>query len=255
MADAAVLAATLRALHHSDEPLVLANVWDAGTARIVEQAGFPAVATSSAAVAEARGSADHEAMPADTAFAAVAEITRAVAIPVTADMESGYGLAPADFVARLLQAGAVGCNFEDSDHAQPGQLRDADEQAQRIAALRAAGDIVVNARVDTFLLQIGSPAEQLAEGIRRARLYLDAGADCVYPIGLADEDVVAEFVQAVAAPVNILARPGAPSLDRLRGLGVRRISVGSGFYRQAMKAFTEAVTAYRDDARQTGSNS
>jgi 2-methylisocitrate lyase-like PEP mutase family enzyme len=238
----------LRSLHFGDTPLVLPNVWDPGSARVVEQAGFPAVATSSGAVANARGFEDHEHMPADVAFAAVAEIARSVSVPVTADMEAGYGLAPDEFVERLVDAGAVGCNFEDSDHRRPGELRDAEEQAERIAGLRAAAQgldvgIVINARVDTFLLQAGSVDEQLAEGVRRARLYLDAGADCVYPITLTDDALIGAFVQESPGPVNILLFRNAPPIPRLRELGVRRVSVGGGLYRTAMKAFTEAVAA------------
>jgi 2-methylisocitrate lyase-like PEP mutase family enzyme len=230
-------------LHHGDDMLVLPNVWDAGGALLAEQAGFPAVATSSAAVARARGYEDGQDMPADIAFAAVAEISRPVAIPVTADMESGYGLDPADFAARLLAAGAAGCNYEDSDHSRPGELLDADGQAARIAAVRAASaDLVINARVDTFVLGVDNAFD---EGVRRARLYLDAGADCVYPITLSDDAVIGAFVQAVSAPVNIYLHRGAPSLDRLRKLGVRRVSVGSGLYRTAMKAFTAGLDELR----------
>jgi 2-methylisocitrate lyase-like PEP mutase family enzyme len=237
------LAQALRSLHDGDRPLVLANVWDPGSARIVAGRGAAAIATSSAAVAEANGHADHEQMPAQVAFQAVAAIVAAVpGLPVTADMEAGYGLAPAEFGERLLATGAVGCNYEDSDHASPGQLRAADEQAGRIAALRAAAPhLVINARVDTFLLQADSVDEQLAEGVHRSRLYLDAGADCVYPIGLADEAVIDAFIQQVSGPVNILSRRGAPSIDRLAQLGVRRVSMGSGLYRTAMKAFTAAL--------------
>jgi 2-methylisocitrate lyase-like PEP mutase family enzyme len=227
---------TLRALHHGPDMLVMPNAWDAGTALAVQQAGFPAVATTSAGVARARGYEDGEHMPVDLAFAAVAEITRPLSIPVTADMESGYGLEPALFAARLRGTGAVGCNYEDTDHATGGQgLLDADEQAQRIATLRGAdADVVINARVDTFARH---HPDAYAEGVRRARLYLDAGADCVYPITLSDEAMIGEFVQAVSAPVNIYWHSQAPSLDRLRALGVRRLTVGSGLHRKTMQAF------------------
>ena len=230
-----------RALHNGDRLLLLANVWDAGGARIVEQSGYPAVATSSAAVALSHGYEDHEQMPADVAFAAVAEIARAVDVPVTADMESGYRLAPAEFAARLLDAGAVGCNYEDSDHAAPGSLLDAEFHAERIAVLAEAG-VVVNARVDTFVVQ---REDAFDEGVRRARLYREAGAACVYPIVLGDEALIESFVAAVDAPVNILLRHGAPSVGRLRQLGVRRASVGSGFYRVAMQAFAAEVEALK----------
>jgi 2-methylisocitrate lyase-like PEP mutase family enzyme len=236
----------LRDLHHGEQPLVLANVWDPGTARIVAGMGFSAVATSSAAVAEAQGYADHEEMPADIAFAAVAAIAAAVEVPVTADMESGYGLAPTEFAERLLATGAVGCNYEDSDHTRPGTQRPADEQAARLAAVRAAAGeaLVINARVDTFLLQTGG----VDDAVARARLYLEAGADCVYPITLSDDAVIAAVVEQVPGPVNILLWPAAPPLARLVELGVRRISVGSGLYRQAMKAFTTGLDALRTDS-------
>jgi 2-methylisocitrate lyase-like PEP mutase family enzyme len=250
MATLAEQAQRLRSLHFGDDMLVLPNAWDAGTARTVAEAGFPAVATSSAAVARARGFEDHEAMPVPVAFGAVAEIAAVLDVPVTADMESGYGLDPAEFVERLLGAGAVGCNYEDSDHARPGELRDAGEQAGRIAGLRAAAEvagvgIVINARIDTFVRQLGTVDEQLAEGVRRARLYFDAGADCVYPITLADDAVIDAFLQEVGGPVNILMTPRAPSLLRLGQLGVRRVSFGSGLYCSAMDAFAGRVEEIR----------
>jgi 2-methylisocitrate lyase-like PEP mutase family enzyme len=226
---------TLRALHHGDDMLVLPNAWDAGTALAVQQAGFPAVATTSAGVARSRGYEDGEQMPADMAFAAVAEMARVLSVPLTADMESGYGLDAADFAERLRAAGAAGCNYEDTDHATGG-LRPADEQAGRIAGLRQAdAEVVINARVDTF---VRHHPDAMNEGIRRARLYLDAGADCVYPITLSDEAMIGEFVQAVSAPVNIYWHSHAPSLDRLRALGVRRVTFGSGLHHKTMRAFT-----------------
>jgi 2-methylisocitrate lyase-like PEP mutase family enzyme len=180
--DLVARARRLRELHAGPELLVLPNVWDAATARTVAAAGFPAVATSSGAVALSLGYADHEQAPPGEMLAAVARVVRAVDVPVTADVESGYGWPAAELVDRLATAGAVGCNLEDTDHAAGG-LRDADTQAERIAAVRAAAaasgtDLVVNARVDTFL-HPGDPAAQLDEGIRRARRYLEAGADCV----------------------------------------------------------------------------
>jgi 2-methylisocitrate lyase-like PEP mutase family enzyme len=234
-----VSAAALRALHAGPALLVLPNAWDAASARAVAKAGFPAVATSSGAVARTLGYRDGEAMPADEAFAAVARIARAVDVPVTADIEGGYGLPPADVAERLLAAGAVGCNVEDTDHRGDDVLVDAERQAERIAALRgAAGDgLVVNARIDTYAWGI----DDFGDTVRRARLYLDAGADCVYPIMLADEATIAAFVAEVQAPVNIYARPEAPSLARLAEIGVRRASFGSGLFQAAHDAFKEAL--------------
>ncbi len=176
-----------RALHHAPEVLVLPNPWDVATARIVEAAGFPAVATSSAAVAGSLGHPDDDTMDPDVAFAAVRRIADAVAVPVTADLEGGYQLGPDELVERLLAAGAIGCNLEDTDHHGPGVLVDIDVQAERLAAIRAASraagvEIVINARTDAHARGLGEPAEQIDEMIRRGRRYLEACADCVYPI-------------------------------------------------------------------------
>jgi 2-methylisocitrate lyase-like PEP mutase family enzyme len=228
--------ALLRDLHHRDAPLVLPNAWDAASARLVEAAGFPAVATGSAAVAASLGYEDNERAPVDEMLAAAGRICRGVAVPVTVDVEAGYGLAPAELAGRLVATGAAGFNLEDTDHRANG-LVDAELQATRIAELREAADLVVNARVDVFIREWGEPEARLDEAVRRARLYVDAGADCVYPIWLADEGVIAQLVDRVGAPVNVLYRPGAPSLRRLAELGVRRISLGPGLHRA-----TEAAT-------------
>ncbi|TVT24160.1 isocitrate lyase/phosphoenolpyruvate mutase family protein, partial [Amycolatopsis rhizosphaerae] len=200
-------AAALRALHVPGRPVLLPNVWDADTARLVEEAGYPVVATSSVAVAAALGYPDGEQAPAGEMFAAAARIARAVSVPVTVDAESGYGLPAPEFVARLLDTGAVGCNLEDTDHAL-GRVRPIAEQADRLAAVRAAaGDaLVINARIDLFLRAEDQRAV-LPEAVERARAYLDAGADCVYPILVRSADVLAEFVKAVS--------PGAVNGNRL----------------------------------------
>ncbi|HEY7731307.1 MAG TPA: isocitrate lyase/phosphoenolpyruvate mutase family protein [Gaiellaceae bacterium] len=229
-------AALLRSLHHGEAPLVLPNAWDAASARLVEAAGFPAVATGSAAVAASLGYEDNERAPVDEMLAAAERMCRAVSVPVTVDVEAGYGLAPAELGTRLVAAGAAGCNLEDTDHGAGG-LVDAELQATRLAALREAGDLVVNARVDVFIREWGEPEARVDEAVRRARLYVDAGADCVYPIWLVEEDAIAQLVDRAGAPVNVLYRPGAPSLRRLAELGVRRVSLGPGLHRA-----TEAAT-------------
>ncbi|MEA3077266.1 MAG: hypothetical protein QOF60_2174 [Actinomycetota bacterium] len=230
----------LRQLHRGPDLLVLPNAWDAASARAVEAAGFPVVATSSHAVAAALGFDDHNSMPADEAFAAVARVARAVGVPVTADIEAGYGLAPAELVERLVAAGAVGCNLEDTDHATGG-LVDTARQADFLAAVRdacrAAGvDIVLNARVD-------ATADAIDDGIERALAYVAAGADCVYPIRLADEASIARFVSAVGAPVNIMVSPSAPPLATLHRLGVARASLAGGLFRVAQKAIADHLQA------------
>lgn len=231
---------SLRALHVPGKPLVLPNAWDAASARAVVAAGFPAVATTSGGVAEALGYEDGERADAQEMFAAAARVAKSVDVPVTVDAEGGYGMEAGEFVDALLAAGAAGCNFEDTDH-KHGGLVDRSRQAERIAAIRQAASsrgygLVVNARVDLFLGDHGqSPDEHLVDGIERARAYLDAGADCVYPIFLQDETAIGRFVESVAAPVNILATPNAPSHPRLAELGVARISYGSSIQRRLLR--------------------
>ncbi|MGY0008098.1 isocitrate lyase/PEP mutase family protein [Micromonospora sp. I033] len=242
-------ATALRALHRPREPLILPNAWDPGSARAVVAAGFPAVATSSAAVAEALGHADGEATPVAEMFAAVARIAAAVPVPVTADLERGYGLRPAELVERLLAAGAVGCNIEDSDP-RTGVLHDVEEQADLLAGIRAAAgaagvDLVLNARVDVHLRAYGPAPERLGEAVRRARRYRAAGADSVYPILLADPAQIRDLVAEVDAPVNVMARPGAPAPAELAALGVARISFGSGVYAAARARAAELLATVR----------
>lgn len=236
--------ADLRALHVPGQPLVLANVWDAASARAVEAAGFPVVATSSGAVARATGSEDHEVMSADEALAAISRITASVSVPVTADFESGYGLAPEAVAQRLLDAGAAGCNLEDTDHASPGTLVDAAAQAARLAAVRAAaGDrLVINARVDSFIARMPNARE---EAIDRGRRYLDAGADCIYPIGAADEADIAAMAEALGV-INVMLRPGAPSIARCAELGVARVSTAAALFRIMTSQVSAVLTSLRD---------
>ncbi len=252
-------AATLRALHRPGTPLVLPNVWDAATARVVADAGFPAVATGSAAVAASLGYPDGEAAPADEMFAAIGRIARAVALPVTADVERGYGWPPAELVRRLAATGAVGCNIEDSDPGT-GRLVDADEQADFLAAVRAAADragvdLVINARIDTFHHGEGDDRQRLEEAVRRGRRYAEAGADCVYPILFAERAAIRTLVARIPSPVNVMYRPGTPSLAELAGTGVARISFGSGVHHAALEYVGRLVTAIHagrgpyDDAR------
>jgi 2-methylisocitrate lyase-like PEP mutase family enzyme len=241
----------LRALHHAPDLLVLPNAWDVTTARIVEQAGFPVVATSSAAVAGSLGYPDDDTMDPDAAFAAVRRIADAVAVPVTADLEGGYRLEPVELVQRLLDAGAVGCNLEDTDHHGPGVLVDVDVQAERLQAIRAASvaagvEIVINARTDVFVRGVGEPAEQVDEMIRRGRRYLEAGADCVYPILVADADALRALVDGIGGSINVFLRREAPNLDELRAIGVARASLGSGLARTAHDAVRARLEALRD---------
>jgi 2-methylisocitrate lyase-like PEP mutase family enzyme len=237
----------LRALHVPGTPLLLPNAWDAATARAVVAAGFPAVATTSGGVAAALGYEDHEAAPAGEMLAAAARIRRSVGVPVTVDAEAGYGMAPTELVAALRDAGAAGCNLEDTDPAS-GRIREPADQAARLASVReaatAAGTgLVLNARIDVFLPGAlrgdpeGAQAELLPEALERARRYLDAGADCVYPIALREAGALRAFIEACPGPVNVLATPRAPSVRELAALGAARVSWGTLLHREAMARF------------------
>ncbi|WP_371527656.1 isocitrate lyase/phosphoenolpyruvate mutase family protein [Streptomyces sp. NBC_01283] len=229
-----------RALHHGrapGDPLVLPGPWDAASARVFAEAGFPALATPSAGVAASLGYADGE-VPVDEMFAAVARIVRSVpaSVPVSADIEDGYGLPPKELVERLLATGAVGCNLEDSTD---GALRDPHEQADWLAEVRAAaGDgLFINARVDTFVRGVADPGA----AVERARLYVAAGADCVYPI-FAPPEALPQLRAGIEGPINVGAKADGPSLRKLGELGelgATRITFGPGLLVRATEALRE----------------
>jgi len=238
--DIAADAEKLRKLHVPGDPLILANVWDPPSALVVESAGSRAIATASNALAPVNGYEDHDHLPADVAFGALRRIADTVRLPVTADLESGYALSPEEFVERLAHAGACGANLEDTDH-RAGGLVDADRQADRIASIKAAArargfDAVINGRIDVHYHK-GS----IEEGLKRARKYLDAGADCVYPIFLFDASAIREYV--ALGPTNVLYGPGTLTLRELAGLGVARISVASFLLRLLLKRLEVAAGA------------
>lgn len=229
-------AEALRALHLSGPVLLLPNVWDVSSARIIEEAGFAAIATTSAGIAFAEGFPDGQKIPVERMMAAIARIARAVKVPVTADAEAGYGPRPEDAArtARLvIEAGAVGMNFEDAtgDPAKP--LFELPVQLERIKAIREAVQksgvpLVLNARTDVYLLQLFEPGRRYDEALRRLLAYRNAGADCVFIPGLRDPETIGRFVKDLNCPVNILAGPGSPAVPELAQLGVRRVSLGSG---------------------------
>jgi 2-methylisocitrate lyase-like PEP mutase family enzyme len=237
-------AAALRALHHgraAGDPLVLPGPWDAASARVFADAGFEALATPSAGVSAALGFEDGQGTPPAEMFAAVARIARAVDVPVTADVEAGYGLPAAELVERLLAAGAAGCNLEDTDPATR-RLRDPHEQADYLAAVRAAAgaDLVLNARVDTFL----RGDRTLAEAVARGRLYAEAGADCLYPI-TAPPELLADFGEQTGLPVNALCRAGSSSPRELGAFGATRVTFGGTLQEQAMHVLAETARGLR----------
>jgi 2-methylisocitrate lyase-like PEP mutase family enzyme len=230
-------AEAFRALHRGrvpGDPLVLPGPWDAASARVLVEAGFPALATPSAGIAVCLGYEDG-ATPADEMFAAVARIARAVDVPVSADLEDGYGLAPKELVERLLETGAVGCNLEDSSG---GVLKDPREHADWLAEVRtAAGDgLFVNARVDTFSHGDADPER----AIERAALYVAAGADCIYPIG-APADVLPLLRSGIEGPLNAFAKLDGEDLSpaELGELGATRITFGPWLQRRAYRALRE----------------
>ncbi len=235
----------LRKLHQGPRLLALPNAWDVVSARILEEVGHPAIATSSAAVAFSLGYPDGQRISRGEMLDAVARITRAVRVPVTADLESGYGKTPeeiADFTKAMVASGAVGLNFEDvtgddeSTHVELGL------QVQKIRAIRETAaalgvPVVINARTDIYLMPIGPETTRFQRTVERLHAYRDAGADCLFVPGLCDREIIAKLVEAVDAPLNILASAGCPSLEDLEKMGVARVSAGSSAMRAAMGAF------------------
>ncbi|WP_338693145.1 isocitrate lyase/phosphoenolpyruvate mutase family protein [Streptomyces sp. Q6] len=233
-----------RALHTPARPLALANVWDVAGARLVEDAGAAAIATTSAGVAWSLGRPDGDALSREDAMAAVTRIAAAVTVPVTADIESGYGddlAAVAGTVRQVVAAGAVGVNIEDGTR-PPAEL------AARLTAARAAADaqgtdLFLNARVDTYLFGLGEERDRLKETLERALRYVDAGADGVFVPGVVDRDTIAALADGIPVPLNVMAGPGAPSVAELGALGVARVSLGAGV---AQAAYAAARRAARD---------
>jgi 2-methylisocitrate lyase-like PEP mutase family enzyme len=235
-------AALLKKLHHEPRILVLANAWDAISARIVEEIGFPAVATTSAGVAATLGYPDGQRVSRDEMLEVVARVSRAVQVPVTADMEAGYGTTPAEMAetARaLIAAGAVGLNLEDVTGDDENSQVDLALQMEKIRSIReasaAAGvPLVINARTDVYLMPIGPAETRFERTVERLRSYAKAGADCVFAPAVKDAETISKLAKAVDAPLNILLMPGAPSLNELERLGVARASIGSGLMRATL---------------------
>lgn len=235
-------AETLGSLHGGPNPLVLVNVWDVASARIIEQADFTAIATTSAGIAFAHGFPDGQEIPPGRIISAIAQIAEAVNVPVTADVEAGYGTTPesaGDTASKVISSGAVGMNFEDATGGREHALAELPLQLERIRAIRETAakldvPLVLNARTDIYLLQVGDPAKRYDETVRRLCAYRDAGADCVFSPGLRDATTIGRLVKDLACPLNVLAVPGAPSVAELAALGVKRISLGSGPMRSSL---------------------
>ncbi len=250
------LAENFRKLHRAPPILLLPNAWDPMSARIFEAAGFPAAATTSGGLAWALGYADGEKAPWGEVVAATRRIAEAVRVPLTADIETGYGETP-DAVARsvsdIIGAGAVGINLEDGTPNPQQPVRTIADAATRIRAARAAADaagvpIVINARVDLYLKHVGDDATRFTETVRRAEAYLAAGADCIFVFAVADMDLIKKFTAAIKAPVNVVGRAGMPGLKTLEAAGVARVSIASG----ASMVVMSTIRQIAEDLHQTG---
>lgn len=241
-------AETFHALHRKADPLVLFNAWDAATAKAIAKSS-PAIATSSGAVAAALGYADGENVPLDMLTGLVSRITASVSVPVSIDLEAGYGDTPqaaATAATEILQAGAVGINIEDGLSGGKRQLVSPEQHAGKIKAVREATQargihLFINARTDPFLLKFGSPDQCLNEAARRARIYAEAGADGIFVPGLTDLALIAGFVQLTPLPVNIMVTQGIPAITDLARVGVRRVSLGPWPMTAAMRVIAEAA--------------
>jgi 2-methylisocitrate lyase-like PEP mutase family enzyme len=235
---------------HQSGLLILPNAWDAGSARIIEHAGAKAIATSSAAVAWANGYPDGEALPPETLLSTVRAIVRAVGIPVSADVESGYApdaAAAGAFAARVVDAGAVGVNVEDGDGAP--DLLVAKIGSMKNAAAKAGTDLWINARVDVYLRRLKDGEAAYEETVTRARQYREAGADSIFVPAAAAEALLARLVRDVVLPLNVLAWPGVPPADKLKALGVRRLSAGSGIAKVVLNHVHTMTQAFLADGR------
>jgi 2-methylisocitrate lyase-like PEP mutase family enzyme len=229
-------------LHLGPEILVIANAWDAASARMFEEAGVKAVGTGSAGIAFSHGYPDNEFIPRRVILDATREIVAGVQVPVTADILTGLGRTleeAAATVKEVIAMGAVGINLEDGSEEGSPHLFDVDFQCEKIRAICAAANeagvpIVVNARTDSYWLKLGEDKQRLAESIARANRYREAGAHCLFVPAVVDKASIQTLVKEIAGPINILTVPGCPPIPELRQLGVRRVSEGSGPMRATM---------------------
>lgn len=231
---------------HDNRPLVLPNAWDAASARVIEQAGALAIATTSAGVSWTHGRGDGQKLRREEMIQTIRHIVETVAVPVSADIEGGYGSGSpqdvADTVQALVALGVAGINLEDSPGRDGQILLEPEAHAERIRAARAAGgDLVINARTDVYLFQVGAPETRFDAAVQRANVYRAAGADCLFVPGVIDAETIARLAQAIDGPLNIMAMPGVPSAPQLGELGVARVSVGPVIALAALAATRRAA--------------
>ena len=249
-------AEVFRALHGGPRTLLLPNVWDVASARVIQQAGLPALATTSAGVAFSVGYPDGEKIQRDEMLKMVARIASAVTVPVTADVEAGYGPKPEDAALTaegVIEAGAVGMNLEDGTENSDHPLADLSLQLEKIAAVRETAKrfgvpLVLNARTDVYLLSVGAAESRYDETVRRLSAFRGAGADCVFAPGVKDAATIARLVSDLRCPLNILAGPGSLSVGELEQLGVARVSLGSG----PMRATLGLIRRMVEELKSTG---
>ena len=224
-------AVALKSLHVPGDPVVLPTVWDAWSANLAVQAGFSALTMGSHPVADSVGKPDNEGMTFEELLTRVRQVTAAVDVPISVDVEAGYGEVPARIVEGLLGAGAVGLNIEDTVHSEGGRLREPAEHAEYVAGLRAAADaagvhLVVNARTDLFVKKVGAESDRVDRAIDRLKLAADAGADVLYPVGFHSDEIERRLTSELPLPVNAIAHPAKNDLASFAALGVGRISFG-----------------------------
>ncbi len=243
-------AEALLSLHTNGKLLVLPNIWNPIGARILESKHFPAVATASAAVAASLGYADGEKIKRSTLIDIITRIAQCVDVPVTVDIESGYGATISELeetILQVIESGVVGINIEDSLQ-EGGALRSVDEQCERIALVRAISDtkgipLVINARIDSFLSDtLKTKEEKMEDAVLRAASYSKAGADCLYPIGPGDKETLSILRARISSPINVLASAAAEPLSVIQEIGVNRVSFGPFIFRSCVKKFEGIVS-------------
>lgn len=240
-------ATTLLALHVPGDPVVLPTVWDAWSAKLAVDAGFAALTVGSHPVADSVGKEDGEGMSFDDLTTRVAQITAAVDVPISVDIESGYGEPAKRLIDGLLGAGAVGLNLEDTVHSDGGRIRSDEDHAALVAELRKAADeagvhVVINARTDLFLRQIGDESDRFERAVRKLKLAAEAGADSLYPVGRHDDDTYRRLADELPLPINAIALPDVDDPASFGPLGIGRISFGP-FWQRALSARSEELLA------------